>query len=123
MAIPSKRAPGLGPSISASGSPDTGRSSGTVVIWLGGTVNVGLIAVKSQQETVGEELRSPPGEYSYSCLTTACIGPGLGIAGRVTLVTVPLPPVASGNGMPSVPSLLTQLHMHESAPLNGGAPP
>jgi hypothetical protein len=48
--------------------------------------------------------------------TTACIGPGFGIAGRVTLVTVPLPPVVSGNGTPSPPTELLQFHKHDSAP-------
>src|SRR5271170_1518106 len=53
----------------------------------------------------------------------ACMGPGSGIAGSVTLVIVPLPPVASRNGTPSVPKWLDQAHSHEAAPAEyGGAP-
>ena len=57
--------------------------------------------------------------------TTACIGPGFGMAGSVTLVTVPLPPVVSGKGMPSDPlEALLQFHMHDWSPWKyGGAPP
>ena len=62
---------------------------------------------------------------SASPSTTACIGPGLGIAGSVTLVTVPDSPCGpSGTRSDPEPALL-QDHRHDWAPTvltNGDTP-
>ncbi len=53
---------------------------------------------------------------SAAVSTTTCIGPGSGMAGKVTLVIVPEPPV-TGIGTMSVPTPgLLQPHMHEVEP-------
>ena len=93
---------------------ETRRFWATVVIWFGGTVKVGPTCLTWQQTesgTVGLVVATRP-----TVNTTTSIGPGFGIAGRVTLVIVPAPPVA-GIGTRSVPApMLFQVHMHDGEP-------
>src|SRR4051794_38095856 len=98
----------------ASSVAETCRLCGTVVTWLAGTVKVGPTCLTWQQTKSGFEGTLEAARAAVR--TTTCIGPGLGIAGRVTLVIVPLPPV-TGIGTMSVPTEgLLQLHMHDGEP-------
>src|ERR1700742_4548539 len=101
----------------ASSVADTCRLWGTVVTWLAGTVKVGPTCLIWQQIDCG--LEGSVVALRAAVRTTTCIGPGFGIAGRVTLVIVPVPPV-TGIGTMSVPEGLSQLHMHACAPTVSG---